>query len=591
MQSDLKRTIGCGELRKSNTDEEVVLNGWIHTLRDHGGVVFASLRDRSGIVQIVFGDTIGEDLPASIRPEFVVAVKGTVRMRPDEALNPDMPTGDVEVLIGELTVLNPSEVVPFEISVPDEEMPGEKIRLKYRYLDLRRPSMQRNIILRHRLIQLCRRHLDDRGFIEIETPFLTKSTPEGARDFLVPSRMHHEHFYALPQSPQLFKQLLMVAGFEQYFQIVRCFRDEDLRGDRQPEFTQLDLEMSFINENDIRTLIDGLFKLLFKELKGIEIKTPVPLLSYAEAMEKWGTDRPDLRYNVPLVYMGELMRDHQIPFVREAAASDAVVAIAAPENGRYSRKEVEKLLETCKFASTNLTGMLWFRMKEGKFTGPGAKAFPEGLAEKAAGKLELENGDLVFVICSSQKKNAQATAGYLRTLLAKDLGLAPKDTYALTWITDFPLFEETEEGGWTAVHHPFTSPREEDLKILETGPGEVKSQAYDIVINGAELGGGSIRIHDQAIQKRVFNAINLSDEEAEAKFGFLLEGLKYGAPPHGGIALGLDRVAALFAGEDSIRDVIPFPKTHRGSCLLTGAPSTINEEQLTELGLKLEENG
>lgn len=584
MQTDLKRTHSCGQLRKTHLGQKVILNGWIHTIRDHGGVVFATVRDRSGIVQVVFKEEEARKTLASIRPEFVVAVQGVVEARPDAARNPDMPTGDIDIAVDTLTVLNPSEVVPIEVAIPDDELSGDNIRFRYRYLDLRRPSMQRNLEIRHRISQICRQYMDTQGFYEIETPFLTKSTPEGARDFVVPSRMTKGHFYALPQSPQLFKQLLMVSGFEKYFQIVRCFRDEDLRADRQPEFTQLDIEMSFIDEQDIRSLIDGLFARLFKEILGIDIALPIPCMGYEKAMTRWGSDRPDLRFGCELKPLNDLLADCEIPFIRTAAEAGALVGLSVPEQGKYARKQVDGFINDAK--DLGAQGGVWFRLKNGALAGPGAKAFPGDKGQAVQDQLGLKEGDLVFVIAATSPKKAQRAAGELRGRLGRDLGLARAGEYAMTWVTDFPLFEEDDETGqWTAVHHPFTAPCDEDLEWLEKAPGRVKSRAYDIVINGAELGGGSIRIHTKAVQEKVFNAINLPPEEAQAKFSFLLEALQYGAPPHGGIALGLDRLVAMFAGVDSIREVIAFPKTHRGSCLLTNAPSELAQAQLDELGL------
>ena len=586
MQSELKRTHGCGVLCRDHQGLGVVLNGWVDTIRDHGGVLFANLRDRSGTVQIVFPDPGVLNGSDAIRPEYVVAVTGTVALRPSDAVNPHLPTGEVEVRIQKLTVLNPADVLPFEVSARSREQPGEDVRLRYRYLDLRRARMQRNLRTRHRVAQLCREFLDRRGFLEIETPFLTRSTPEGARDFLVPCRLARGQFYALPQSPQLFKQLLMVSGFELYFQVVRCFRDEDLRADRQPEFTQIDVEMSFVDESDVRGLIDALFALVFKETLGLDVPVPVPVLKYADAMAAYGTDRPDLRFGAPLRDITSLAASSDLPFLRQAAETGGVVALAVPEGGRLARAQLDARVETAR--TSGASGALWFRRKANALSGPGAKAFRGALEGPVIEALSLDEGDLGFVAAAARLRTAQEICGQSRLALAAELDLIPRDRFAFTWVTEFPLLEwDAETHRWVSVHHPFTSPVAEDLPLLDSSPGRVRARAYDIVVNGVELGGGSIRIHRRDLQEKVFRAIGIGPEEAVQKFGFLLEGLRYGAPPHGGIALGLDRMIAMLTGEASIRDVIAFPKTQKGGCVLTGAPSEVADDQLAELGIRL----
>ncbi len=582
MGPDGKRTHHCGLLRAEHAGAKVTLNGWLETIRDHGGVVFGSLRDRSGIVQIVFKEPPREPL----RPEYVIAVAGEVRLRPEGMRNPDLPTGAVEVAVRELAVLNPSRPPPFEVASFAQEEPNEEVRLRHRFLDLRRPRMQRNIAVRHRISQLVRRYLDEQGFLEIETPFLTRSTPEGARDFLVPCRLNPGTFYALPQSPQLFKQLLMVAGFEKYFQIVRCFRDEDLRADRQPDFTQIDIEMSFIDETDVRRLIDGMLHLLFKSILAIELPLPIPAITYDEAMARYGCDRPDLRFGAPLTDLCALLADSEVPFLREGAARGAAIGLAVPEKGAFTRARIEELATAA--ATDGGAGFVWLRRAAGALSGPGAKAFKGAREGALVEALGLADGDLAFILAGGNSPALRAACGALRTRLGRELGLAPAGKFAPTWVVDFPLFQRDEErGGFTAVHHPFTAPREEDLERLDRDPARVKARAYDIVVNGVEIGGGSIRMHRREVQEAAFKAIDIGPEEARARFGFLLEGLSYGAPPHGGIALGLDRLAALLTGETSIREVIAFPKTQRGSCLLTEAPAPVSDAQLMELGIAL----
>jgi aspartyl-tRNA synthetase len=583
MLPELKRTHHCGLLRTDHVGAHVTLNGWMETIRDHGGVVFGSLRDRSGIVQVVFKnqDVLAKE---TLRPEFVVAIRGEVHLRPEGTHNPELATGDVEVIVEALTVLNPSRPLPFEIASHVGEEPNEEVRLKYRFLDLRRPRMQRNMTVRHRVSQIVRRCLDEQGFLEIETPFLTRSTPEGARDFLVPCRLNPGTFYALPQSPQLFKQLLMVSGFEKYFQIVRCFRDEDLRADRQPDFTQVDIEMSFIDESDVRRLIDALLAQLFKAILGMDIALPIPIMPYDEAMARYGVDRPDLRFGAELTDLSDLLKDAEAPFLRQGAEKGAVIGIAVPEKGALTRKQIEELAQAAVAAGG--TGFVWLRRQQGALTGPGAKAFKGAKEAALIEKMKLADGDLLFVVAGEKPVKLQEACGTLRTRLGAELKLAPKDKFAMTWVVDFPLFQWDEEGKrWCAVHHPFTAPREEDFAFLQSDPGRVKARAYDIVVNGSEIGGGSIRMHRRDVQEAAFKVMSIGAEEARARFGFLLDGLSYGAPPHGGIALGLDRLVTMLTGESSIREVIAFPKTARGSCLMTEAPAAVDPAQLDEVGI------
>jgi aspartyl-tRNA synthetase len=590
---DLKRTHDCGALRSRDAGTRVVLFGWVGSRRDHGGCVFIDLRDRGGLTQLVFEPAVGNTahaLAGELRPEFCIGVSGVVRDR-GGAKNPNLPTGEIEVHCDQLTIFSRSETPPFEIS--DETSASETIRLKHRPLDLRRPALQRNFLVRSQIYQTTRRVLSDQAFTEIETPFMVKYTPGGARNFLVPSRLNPGSFYALAESPQLFKQLFMVAGFDRYFQIVRCFRDEDLRQDRQPEFTQIDLEMSFVVEEDVQGVIERLMAALWKDVLGLELPTPFRRLSWAEATSRYGSDKPDLRFDLPLTDVTELVRRHDGGNVEMLRATLAEAKpgheppvikawrLPAALAGKLSRTEVDKLEEYAKgFGARGLA-----RAKvgpAGAWTQTPMKTMSEALRAAINEGVGLAEGDLLFLQFGSRKM-VNAVLGGLRLHLAEKLGIIPKDQWTFCWITEFPLFERGEDGHLAAAHHPFTSPLEEDLTRLESDPASVRARAYDLVLNGNEIAGGSIRIHRGDVQSRVFRAIGLSDEDARAKFGFLLDAFRYGPPPHGGIAAGLDRLAMLLCGAESLRDVIAFPKTQKGTDLCTDAPSPVSPRQLEEL--------
>ena len=564
----------------------MVLNGWVAKRRDLGGLVFIDLRDRSGLVQVVFGPERGGELFAaagSLRPEFVVAVTGEVRQRPAGTENNALPTGAVEVAADSLAVLNEAKTPPIYVD-ENASATDESVRLHYRYLDLRRPDMQQQLITRHRVAQLVRNYLDRHGFLEIETPMLTRSTPEGARDFLVPSRVNPGRYYALPQSPQLFKQLLMVAGFERYYQIVRCFRDEDLRADRQPEFTQIDLEMSFLERDFLLGLMEGMMALIYREIKGVELPLPFPRLSYAEAMAKYGSDKPDTRFGLELVDLTDMLgRSEFKVFARTVQSGGAIKAIRIPGCGGYTRRELDEL--TPMAVNYGAAGLAYFLYTAEGLKSPIAKFLREGELAGIKERTGAAAGDLVLIVADKPAVVAAALGG-LRLEFGRRLGLIDAARDSFLWVVDFPLLEYSEEEGrYVAVHHPFTSPREEDLHLLETDPGRVRANAYDLVQNGVELGGGSIRIHRRDVQERMFKALGFTREEANDKFGFLLEAFEYGTPPHGGIALGFDRLIMLLTGAGSIRDVIAFPKTASATCLMTGAPSTVAPAQLKELHL------
>jgi aspartyl-tRNA synthetase len=586
----LLRTQTCGELRGEHVGQTVTLCGWVDSSRDHGGAVFLDLRDRYGKTQVVASPESGDALLGEarrLRSEDVIKVIGTVAPRPEGTVNPKLSTGDVEVRMQSLQVLNRSQTPPF--TPGQQELPGEDLRLKHRYLDLRRPEMQRTLLLRHQIIKIMRDYFAEHDFIDIETPILGRSTPEGARDYLVPSRVHPGHFYALPQSPQLYKQILMVSGFDRYVQVARCFRDEDLRADRQPEFTQLDLEMSFVDADDVMHIIDGLIARLAKELKGLDVPLPLPRMTYDEAMERFGHDAPDLRFGLELVDCSDLAAETEFRVFREPATTGGRVRGinakgAAPQ---YSRKRIDELTEYVKH-DFGAKGLAWFRVEEdGKLWSPIAKNFEERLLERIAERMQAEPGDLLLFVADSWEVTCGALAG-LRKRLGAELKLYDPRTMNFSWVVEFPMFARNEdEDRWDAMHHPFTAPRSQDVAALDSQPEQCRAQAYDLVINGSEAGGGTIRIHDGQLQQQVFRLLGIDEATAQDRFGFLLDALRFGAPPHGGIALGVDRIVMLFAGLDSIRDGIAFPKTQRAADLMTEAPGQVDRRQLDDLGLRL----
>ncbi|APG27413.1 aspartate--tRNA ligase [Syntrophotalea acetylenivorans] len=584
---DWKRSHYCGDISAAEIGQEVVLMGWVQRRRDHGGLIFIDLRDREGIAQLALDPDRDPDAHGKaelVRNEFVVAARGVVSPRPEGTVNPKMKTGEVEVEVRELRILNSAQTPPFMIDEFSEV--AENIRLQHRYLDLRRAPLQRNLLLRHQVSKTVRRYLDDEGFIEVETPVLTKSTPEGARDYLVPSRVTPGNFFALPQSPQLFKQLLMVSGFDRYYQIVKCFRDEDLRADRQPEFTQIDCELSFVDRDQIISIMEKMVAEVFKATLGVELTLPMPRITYTESMARFGVDNPDLRFDLELVELSNVVKDSGFKVFAEVVKKGGIVkALNAKGCASFSRKEIDDLTEFAKIYGAK--GLAYVKVQEdGSWQSPIAKFFTDKEIASIDQALQAEAGDLLLFVADSYRITNE-TLGRLRGHLGHKLGLAKKDVYRFAWITDFPLLEwDGEARRHVAVHHPFTAPVEEDMALLDGDPGSVRAQAYDLVLNGSEIGGGSIRIHDQAVQKKMFALLGIDAEEAEEKFGFLLNALEYGAPPHGGIAFGLDRLAMILTGSDSIRDVIAFPKTQKATCLLSGAPGQVDNKQLRELSIR-----
>lgn len=585
-----KRTATCGQLRIEDVGRKVVLNGWVSSVRDMGGLIFVDLRDRYGITQLV---VVAEDSPElaerikEMKQEYVVWAKGTVRKR--ENPNPRIPTGLIEILLEDFGIINKSDLPPFEIS--DIAEINEDTRLRYRYLDLRRPSVQKRFFVRNEIYQIIHKYFSQHNFVEIETPYLTKSTPEGARDFLVPSRLHKGKFYALPQSPQLYKQILMISGFDRYIQIVKCFRDEDLRSDRQPEFTQIDVEMSFVDRDDVIAITEGLFYNLWKEILGVEILLPFPRMTYREAMERFGSDKPDTRYGFEIVTLTDIFKGCDFKIIADMLSIGGIVAgINAKGCAHFSRKDIEYLTEVAKKYGGK--GLFWLKYQNGQLSSPITKFFSQKLLTEVIGNAKLEEGD-ILLFSSDMEETCYTVLGQVRKELAKITGIldSVKDKFSFLWVIDFPLLEYSEdEKRYVAKHHPFTAPMDEDVLLLRSNPEKVRAKSYDIVVNGEELGGGSIRNHDNTVQELMFKLLALSKEDMQLKFGFLLEALRYGAPPHGGIAIGLDRLVMTLTGTDNIRDVIAFPKTTSGLSLMDNCPNVVEEEQLRELGIRIENN-
>ncbi len=582
----LKRTHMCGVLNGSHVDEEVVLNGWVAKQRSLGGLIFVDLRDKTGIVQITFDDTIPTEVfeaAESLRSEYVVGVKGIVKERASK--NPNLPTGEIEVFAKELVIYSESETPP--IYIKDDDKVDDNLRLKYRYLDLRKLKMQENLRFRHKVTKVARDYFDENGFTEVETPILIKSTPEGARDYLVPSRVNPGSFYALPQSPQLFKQLLMVSGCDRYMQIAKCFRDEDLRADRQPEFTQIDLEMSFVDQDDVMSMQEGFLKRVFKECLDVEIQTPFPRIPFDEAMERYGSDKPDTRFGFELKSLNCVVAGTEFKVFADALAGGGDVRGICIDGGspKFSRKDIDKLTERTK--AYGAKGVVWLRVEEGEYKSSVNKFFNQEELAEIAKVFDAKVGDLILIV-ADKAKVVFDSLGFLRRHIADLLGLLDDTQFNLLWVTDFPMFEKDDETGeLKAMHHPFTHPKVEDIPLLETEPEKVKADAYDIVLNGVELGGGSIRIHERDLQAKMFKALKLTEEECQEKFGFLLDAFKYGAPPHGGLAYGLDRLVMLLCGQHSIREIIAFPKNQNAQCMVCEAPGLVEDSQLEELGIAL----
>lgn len=582
------RTTYCGLVTESYIGQEIILKGWVQKRRDLGGLIFIDLRDREGVVQIVFNPDFSKEALAiaeTIRSEYVIEVHGKVTMRDEAVINPKIKTGKVEVQVSEVTIINKSETPPFQIEAETDS--SEDVRLKYRYLDLRREPLANTFKMRHQITRAVRNYLDESGFYEVETPVLTKSTPEGARDYLVPSRVQEGEFYALPQSPQIFKQLLMIGGFDKYYQIVKCFRDEDLRADRQPEFTQIDIEMSFVDQEDVMSMNEGMLKRIMKDVKGIDIATPFPRMTYEEAMRDYGIDKPDTRFDMKLVTLNELASKMEFKVFKGAVESGGAVKaiVVKGVSDKYSRKDIDALQEYAKIYGAK--GLAWVKVTEDGLNGPIAKFFEESHASELLDVTNAETGDLILFVADKWSV-VNASLANLRNKLGKELGLIDENKYNFLWVTDWPLFEYDEElDRYFAAHHPFTAPKKEHRELLKTDKEKVQANAYDVVLNGYELGGGSIRIHDQEMQQEMFEALGFSEEEAQEQFGFLMDAFKYGAPPHGGIALGLDRMVMLLSGRSNLRDVIAFPKTASATCLLTDAPSKVDHNQLEELHIQL----
>jgi aspartyl-tRNA synthetase len=581
----MKRTHMCAEVTAEDIGREIVVMGWVQKRRDLGKLIFVDLRDRTGLLQIVFKDELDKELhdkAVQIRNEFVIAVRGTLENR--EVINPNMATGNWEVIVSELRILSKAETPP--IHIEEDSDTSEATRMKYRYLDLRRPNMQRNLILRHKVAKITRDYFDENGFIEIETPILIKSTPEGARDYLVPSRVFPGRYFALPQSPQLFKQILMVSGFDRYIQIAKCFRDEDLRADRQPEFTQIDLEMSFVDVPDVLEMNEGFLKRVFSEAIGVEVQTPFQVMTYSEAMDRFGSDKPDTRFGMELIDVTDIVKNTSFKVFSGAIENGGSVrAINAKGCGpKFSRKQIDALTEVTK--TYGAKGMAWIVVEEGNIKSSFTKYLSEDETQQILKKVNAEPGDLICFVADTNKVVFDSL-GHLRLDIAQKTNLIDESKVNFLWVTEFPLFEfDDEEKRWVATHHPFTAPMDEDIPMLDTEPGKVRSKTYDIILNGVELGGGSVRIHDQELQKKIFKLIGFSDDEAQKRFGFLLEAFKYGTPPHGGLAFGLDRMIMLMAKCSSIRDVIAFPKVQNSSCPMTGAPDLVDEKQLKELHIQ-----